>query len=135
MRFMVYIAATLIAAGLVYVIGNSNSATSQSDSAAVASSEVSTSTEPTDGESGEAELTGEVIALDVPGMHCAFGCYPTVKEALESVDGVSGVKLAEQKSEMELDDKTVYVSYTDAFNLETALSKLSEAGFDATKIE
>ncbi|QDV71223.1 hypothetical protein Poly24_49570 [Rosistilla carotiformis] len=125
MRFMVYVAAILIAAGIVFVMGKPTETPEPSNVASSAS---------LNSEAGS-DVDVQSVALSVPGMHCAFGCYPTVKEALESVDGVQSVELAKQKSETELDDKTVFVTYSNAFNLETALAKLEKAGFDASKID
>lgn len=133
MRYMVYVVAILIAAGIVYIMGKpSETAISNPEAVASASSEVTPANIQGDDVSS-ADV--QRVALSVPGMHCAFGCYPTVKEALETVDGVKEVELAKQKSETELDNKTVYVTFTNAFNLQTALTKLEEAGFDATKLE
>ncbi|QDS90763.1 hypothetical protein EC9_49790 [Rosistilla ulvae] len=127
MRFMVYVVAVLIAAGIVFVMGKPTETAQPSDSNVASSTTLAVDT--------GSDVDVQSVALSVPGMHCAFGCYPTVKEALESVDGVQGVELAKQKSETELDNKTVFVTYSNAFNLETALAKLEKAGFDATKID
>ncbi|QDV57119.1 heavy-metal-associated domain-containing protein [Rosistilla oblonga] len=127
MRFMVYVVAVLIAAGIVFVMGKPSETAQQSDPSVASSTTLAV-------DSGS-DVDVQSVALSVPGMHCAFGCYPTVKEALESVDGVQGVELAEQKSETELDNKTVFVTFNNAFKLETALAKLEKAGFDATKID
>ncbi|MEZ6089198.1 MAG: heavy metal-associated domain-containing protein [Pirellulaceae bacterium] len=133
MRYMVYVVAILIAAGIVYIMGKPTQTAGIPSETAAASSSLPSS----DTVSEETDSNAEVhrVALSVPGMHCAFGCYPTVKDALEQVDGVKEVELAKQKSETELDNKTVYVTYTNAFNLQSALTKLEEVGFDATKLE
>ncbi len=133
MRFVVYVAAVLIAAGTVYILGKQPSGNTDQPTTASASAS-------TDAPKADAEVGGNVnteitkVALDVPGMHCAFGCFPTVKETLESVDGVQTVELAKQNSETELTDKTVFVTCNQAFNLDSALEKLKTAGFEATEI-
>lgn len=134
MRYMVYIAAILIAAGIVYIMGKPTDSAAPGGDAAVASSSADVSAQLASLDAAS-DADTQSLALSVPGMHCAFGCYPTVKEALESVDGVQSVELAKQKSETELDNKTVFVTYSNAFKLETALAKLEKVGFDATKLD
>ena len=104
MRFVVYVAAVLVAAGTIYFVG--------------------------DVPNGDTER----MALRVPGMQCASGCYPSVKETLEKCEGVRSVELAAQESETELTDKTVFVTHTAVFDLEQALAGLKDAGFEATPI-
>lgn len=130
MRFIVYVAAVLIAAGTVFILGKPQSGDVAQSSASIdtdSPAKASTVSVPNDG-------SVQKIALDVPGMHCQFGCFPSVKETLETLDGVQTVELAEQKSETELTDKTVFVTCTSGFDLDTAISKLKTAGFDATLI-
>ena len=62
-------------------------------------------------------------------MHCEFACFPRVKEAIESVDGVQEVQLAEQKEEGTIDNRQVVVKYDAGFDVDSALALLSKEGF------
>jgi copper chaperone CopZ len=74
------------------------------------------------------------LTLSVPGMHCAFACYPKVKETLEKSDAIQEVELARQKEEGVLDNKQVIVRYDAGFDVDAALASLAEAGYDDTEI-
>lgn len=123
MRYIAYIVAVLVAAGIIYTLGKPEQP-ENTDNQTTSSSE----TVP------PMQLATEKVTLSVPDMHCAFGCYPTVKKTLESLDGVAGVELAEQKSDDELDNRTVYVSHTSNFQLAKALKALKDAGFPAKEM-
>ncbi len=69
------------------------------------------------------------LTLSVPSMHCEFACFPRVKEALESADGVQEVQLAEQKEEGTIDNRQVVVKYDAGFDVNSALALLSKEGF------
>jgi len=69
------------------------------------------------------------ITLNVPSMHCEFACFPRVKEAIESADGVQEVQLAAQKEEGTIDNRQVVVKYDAGFDLGAALTLLSKEGF------
>lgn len=68
----------------------------------------------------------ETLTLSVPGMHCEFACAPKIRETLTAVPGVSGV-------ETNVDDKTATIVVGDGFDLATAVAKLEEAGYPATR--
>lgn len=70
--------------------------------------------------------SGTTLTLSVPGMHCEVACAPKVRKTLAAVPGVSGV-------ETNVDDKTATIVVGDGFELETAVAKLEEAGYPATK--
>jgi copper chaperone CopZ len=69
------------------------------------------------------------LILDVPNMHCEFACFPRVKEAIESTDGVQEVQLAPQQEEGTIDNRQVVVKYDAGFDLRAALTSLSKEGF------
>ena len=74
------------------------------------------------------------ITLSVPTMHCEFACFPRVKEAIESADGVQEVQLAEQKEEGTIDNRQVVVKYDAGFDVGSALTLLSEEGFADSEV-
>jgi copper chaperone CopZ len=69
------------------------------------------------------------LTLSVPSMHCEFACFPRVKEAIESADGVQEVQLAAQKEEGSIDNRQVVVKYDAGFDVGSALALLSKEGF------
>ena len=81
------------------------------------------------------DVTTASLTLNVPSMHCPHGCYPAVKEALESQDGVSGVDLVEQESEDEIDDHRVIVKLDGDFDTKQAIAALADAGFSDASVE
>ncbi|QDV66131.1 heavy-metal-associated domain-containing protein [Crateriforma conspicua] len=74
------------------------------------------------------------LTVAVPGMHCEFNCYPKVKKALESVDGVKTVELDAQKEEGILDNRQVVVSYEPGFDVTAAISRLDESGYKDSSV-
>ena len=74
------------------------------------------------------DVTPASLTLNVPTMSCPHGCYPTVKETLESQEGVGGVDLVEQKSEDEIDDRRVIVRLDGEFDKGQAIAALADAG-------
>ena len=69
------------------------------------------------------------LTINVPAMHCEVACFPRVKTALESNNGVESVELATQKAEGVLDNRQVIVNYRNGFNLNAALDALVKEGF------
>lgn len=78
---------------------------------------------------------GEELTLEVPGMHCPFGCYPTVKETLTKLDGVEKVELVPQEKDDEINDRRVIVKLNDEFDASQAVTALAGAGFDGATVE
>ncbi len=75
--------------------------------------------------------------LEVPGMSCPYGCYPTVEKALAKLPGVQGVQLAQQPEgtpEGEIALKVVELKVGDDFQLEKALAALNSVSFEAAEI-
>ncbi len=131
MRFLSYAVAVLVAAGLIYYVGqNPNTDTeTATETAGVASSAEA-------GTADGAELEGQLITLHVPKMHCPFACYPAVKETLEKTPGVVTVVLAEQKDENAIDNPEVKIQVSEDFDAEAAIAALASAGFsDSTKVQ
>jgi hypothetical protein len=83
--------------------------------------------------SSEGEM--QMVAVEVPTMHCPIACWPKVQKTLASQPNVREVKLADQKEEGLIDKPVVYVSYEGDFNSDAAFSALSAAGFDGAKVE
>lgn len=69
------------------------------------------------------------LTINVPTMHCEVACFPRVKTALESNNGVESVELATQQEEGVLDNRQVIVDYRNGFNLNAALDALVKEGF------
>ncbi len=78
---------------------------------------------------------GEELTLEVPGMHCPFGCYPTVEKTLTKLDGVEKVELVPQEKEGEINDRRVVVKLNDKFDASQAVTALAGAGFDGATVD
>ncbi|QEG38523.1 heavy-metal-associated domain-containing protein [Roseimaritima ulvae] len=134
MRFLIYIPAVLVSAGLIYYVSQAPDAppVTQGDGAQPAAVDV----DYPDIDAGELETGGleagetQLVTLHVPEMHCPFACYPAVKKALEAEPGVVGVDLAEQKQEGVIDNPEVKIQVSDAFDAQAAIDALAKAGFD-----
>lgn len=132
MRFVSYIVAVLVAAGLIYYISQAP------DSAPVAQGDSAAPADPTsldvaypDIDAGDLQVADtQLVTLRVPEMHCPFACYPAVKKALEAEPGVVGVDLAEQKQEGVIDNPEVKIQVSDDFDAQAAIDALAKAGFD-----
>ena len=72
----------------------------------------------------------KLVSMKV-SMHCAYGCYPRVKETLEEQGGVANVTLAEQKSSDAIDNPVVYIATTDNFDAKQAVEALQKEGFES----
>lgn len=75
--------------------------------------------------------------LQVPGMSCPYGCYPTVEKTLAGLPGVKGVQLAKQPegtAEGDLALKVVELKLGEGFDLQAALAALKKVNFEATEI-
>jgi copper chaperone CopZ len=134
MRFVVYLVAVLAAAGIVYYVSGSGDAPlAQSNPAPAPAAAENADVETAD--SADVAAT-ELISLKVPGMHCPFACYPSVKKTLESEAGVAEVELAQQKEEGTIDNPVVLIRASDSFDLDKAIEHLASSGFaDATVVE
>jgi mercuric ion binding protein len=121
MRGIAYAIAAIIAVGIMIGIAKLPEPSASDDSMNVASTPVSV----TPNVMQEAGM----LTLSVPEMHCAFACYPKVKESLESSQGVQGVELAEQQEEGAIDNRQVIVTYEAGFDVTTALALLTKKGF------
>jgi copper chaperone CopZ len=127
MRGLAYGIAAIAAAGIMFAIATGpDTPEPEVSSSSQAATAVSAS--------GNVMDQAGTMTLSVPGMHCAFACYPKVKETLEKSDAVQGVELAEQKEEGVLDNKQVIVQYDAGFDVDAALALLAEAGYDDTEI-
>ncbi len=75
--------------------------------------------------------------LQVPGMSCPYGCYPTVEKTLAKLPGVKGVQLAKQPegtAEGDLALKVVELKLGEGFDLQAALAALKKVNFEATEL-
>ena len=116
--------AVIAAAGIIYVVSQSEPASPKAEmqNAGPAASAVA----------GEVQQ----ISLKVPGMHCPFACYPSVKETLEGQAGVQGVDLAAQKEEGAIDNPVVIICAGEGFDLDAAIAQLAKSGFsDASVVQ
>ena len=75
--------------------------------------------------------SGETVEMEIPGMHCPYGCYPTVESTLASQPGVESVRLVdpEDAEDGSIDDRRVLIVLNDKFNATAASTALAEAGF------
>jgi len=96
------------------------------------STESATVGEITVADSGEGDL--QLVALEVPEMHCPFACWPKVQDTLAAQPNVREVKLAPQKDANAIDNPVVFVSYRGDFSPESAFEALSDAGFEGSKV-
>lgn len=132
MRFVSYVVAVLVAAGLIYYIGQSPDAPvaagapAEADGTEAPQSQAGSVTAPSVGESGAAQQ----VTLRVPKMHCPFGCYPQIKKTLENEPGVLAVELAEQQQEGAIDNPVVHIQTSGEFDAQAAIDALAKAGFD-----
>lgn len=129
MRFVSYIVAVLVAAGLIYYISQSPDAppVAQGDPAAAAALDV----DYPEIDAGDLQPADtQVVTLRVPEMHCPFACYPAVKKALEAEPGVVGVDLAKQKQDGVIDNPEVKIQVSSDFDAQAAIDALAKAGFD-----
>ncbi|WP_153557951.1 heavy-metal-associated domain-containing protein [Roseimaritima sediminicola] len=138
MRLAAYIVAILVAAGLIYYVSQrpQGPPVAESSPAEVAVDAADQAmVDQVDGEASAAAGPTQLVTLSVPKMHCAVGCYPTVKETLENEAGVVEVELAEQKEEGVIDNRQVNVKVADGFDPQSAIEALAEAGFgDSSKV-
>lgn len=75
--------------------------------------------------------------LQVPGMSCPYGCYPTVEKTLAKLPGVQGVQLAKQPegtAEGDIALKVVELKLGEGFDLDAALAALKKVNFEATEV-
>lgn len=75
--------------------------------------------------------------LEIPGMMCPYGCFPSVQKTLASVPGVKGVQLAEQPAgtkEGEIALKVVELKLGEGFDLAAAIAALKQADFEASEM-
>lgn len=121
MRGIAYAVAAIAAVGIMIVISTMPRPQAADDSATPGPTAVAAS--------AEVMQEAGTLTLSVPEMHCAFACYPKVKETLENSAGVREVELAEQKEEGVIDNRQVIVKYDAGFNLAQAIAQLTKEGF------
>ncbi len=124
MRGLAYAIAVIAAVGIMIGI-----ATSPQHSAEPTSNELAAPAAIAVSATPEVMTEAGTLTLNVPSMHCEFACFPRVKEAIESADGVQEVQLAAQKEEGTIDNRQVVVKYDAGFDLGAALTLLSKEGF------
>lgn len=120
MRGLAYAIAVIAAVGIMIGIAMSPQ---QASNELVAPAAISVSATP------EVMTEAGTLTLSVPNMHCEFACFPRVKEAIESAEGVQEVQLAVQKEEGTIDNRQVVVNYDVGFDVNAALTLLSKEGF------
>lgn len=130
MRVLAYVVAAVAAVGIMISIAKLPS----QNGAPAADSQQNANVQTASVSSDSSMDAPGTLTLDVPGMHCEFACYPRVKEAIEQVDGVNSVKLAEQREEGVLDNRQVIVQYDAGFDLDAALKLLAEEGYDDSSL-
>ncbi|MCA9052033.1 MAG: heavy-metal-associated domain-containing protein [Planctomycetaceae bacterium] len=78
---------------------------------------------------------GDQATMEVPHMSCAIMCYPKVKDALSSIDGVAAVELVPQEEEGVINDHRVTVQFDGSVDQSVAIAALDKAGFPESKFE
>ncbi|TWU34181.1 hypothetical protein Q31b_56520 [Novipirellula aureliae] len=101
--------------------------------------------QPPDGGSQTGSIVGLVsnevmetegdLTLAVPEMSCVMSCYPKVKKALESTEGVESVELDTQKEEGIIDNRQVVVHYKPGFEVSAAIASLKQSGYTSSPVE
>ncbi len=127
MRAIAYVVAVVAAAGIIWSLTRAPQEEVGSRSAPGFSVSEGTPVSPASGQSQ--------VTLHVPGMHCPFGCYPSVKETLTKQPGVVAVELAKQSNADTIDNPHVTVTYAGDFNADAAIKALADAGFDKSSVE
>lgn len=129
MRFVVYLVAVIAAAGIAYIY---------SGVGVQENTEVAAAPAESDQQAGSSESTdasaAQLISLKVPGMHCPFACYPSVKKTLEEQSGVELVELAPQKEEGIIDNPVVLIKTSEGFDLDAAIQTLAQTGFEDSSV-
>lgn len=129
MRFVVYLVAVLAAAGIAYVY----SGVGVQENTEVAAAPAASDDQPGSSEATDASAA-QLISLKVPGMHCPFACYPSVKKTLEGQSGVELVELAPQKEEGVIDNPVVLIKTTEGFDIDAAIQTLAQTGFEDSSV-
>jgi copper chaperone CopZ len=75
------------------------------------------------------DTSAKLVSIKVPDMHCPYGCYPKVKETLETVAGVKKVDLAPQKAGDSIDNPIVNIQLSGAFDSAAAVKALEANGW------
>ncbi|WP_164101201.1 heavy-metal-associated domain-containing protein [Candidatus Laterigemmans baculatus] len=124
MRFLVYLVAVLVAAGIVFYLGGSRTPETALQATPATA----------DGPATVDAGTVETVNLRVPDMHCPMACYPSVKKALEAEAGVQKVDLVEQKEEGLIDNPVVIIEHDAAFDVDQAVARLEKIGFKGATV-
>jgi copper chaperone CopZ len=101
-----------------------SAATSDPTAAAVDSAPIATS-----------YAAGDSVNLEVPEMHCPFGCFPKVKDALEEIDGIAGIELVKQEEEGAINDRRVVVTFDGAVDSQAAIAALDAVDMTGASFE
>lgn len=128
MRGLAYAIAVLAAVGIMIGIALSPQPSADNPAASAMKATTAVSAPP------KVMSEAGTITLRVPNMHCEFACFPRVKEAIESADGVQEIQLAKQKEEGTIDNRQVVVKYDAGFDVRAALTLLSEQGFEDSDV-
>lgn len=127
MRFVVYLVAVLAAAGIAYVYSGVDKPQGVELAELPQTSQAQSSENPND-------VSVELISLKVPGMHCPFACYPSVKKTLEGQSGVELVELSPQKEEGVIDNPVVLIKVSEGFDVDSAIQSLAQSGFEDSAV-
>lgn len=127
MRSFVYIVAAVAAVGIAVAVANY-----PSTGGSVADA---TDTGPASAQMVSLPDSGS-LTLAVPTMHCQYSCFPKVKKALEETPGVEVVELGPQADPTVLDNRSVVINFKSGFDPDSAIAKLTAAGFaDSTVVQ
>jgi len=85
--------------------------------------------------SNEVMETEGDLTLAVPEMSCVMSCFPKVKKALESTEGVESVALAAQKEDGIIDNRQVVVHYKPGFEVSAAIANLKQSGYTSSPVQ
>lgn len=129
MRSTIYLVASLAAAGIAFYLSSPDSTGSgETPTAASAGSDAAADLAATPVAS-QVLVDSGLLVLRVDDMHCEYGCFPKVRETLESFDKVVSVELDDQAEEGTLDNPQVLISYDPGFDLGAARAALAKKGF------
>lgn len=134
MRSVVYGVAVLAAVGIMLAIAKMPKTENPDNSTTTTSSADVQTASSTPADPGQVMSEPGKLTMNVPDMHCPFGCYPTIKKTLESDEAVEMVELAEQKVEGTIDNPQVIINFTEGFNVDAAIAALKEKGFENSSV-
>ncbi len=135
MKHLVLLAAAAVLIGCTQTakdsVTSSETDSSETDSAATSDPTAAVDSAPI----ATSYAAGDSVNLEVPEMHCPFGCFPKVKDALEEIDGIAGIELVKQEEEGAINDRRVVVTFDGAVDSQAAIAALDAVDMTGASFE